>query len=73
MLVPAAMLEYVSMLQAHANYWTNETFADFVLATSALGDGEEEEEDYDDGKWEKSWEKARRNLLGDEDEEGKRK
>lgn len=57
MLVPAMMLEYVQMLQAHANYWHSEVFADFVLATACVDDGDQ-------------WGKARRTLgLNDDDDE----
>lgn len=57
MLVPAMMLEYVQMLQAHANYWHSEVFADFVLATACVDDGDQ-------------WGKARRTLgLNDDDDD----
>lgn len=34
--VPSSMLEYVGMLQAHATYLTNESFAEFLVATIGL-------------------------------------
>lgn len=52
LLMPAAMLEYVQMLRSHADYWHNETFADFIIATVHLREGDER------------WEKARGLLQG---------
>ncbi|CAO1632985.1 unnamed protein product [Sympodiomycopsis kandeliae] len=51
--VPSSMLEYVGMLQAHATYWTNEPFVEFLLATISF-------DDHDD----KDWKKVRDHLHG---------
>ncbi|CAO1636174.1 unnamed protein product [Parajaminaea phylloscopi] len=56
--IPTAMLEYVQMLQSHANYWYSETFADFIIATAHLEDGDER------------WVQARRLLHGGLEAEG---
>ena len=53
--VPSSMLEYVGMLQAHATYWTNDSFVDFLIATSGI-------ESASDAKWEK----VRETLYGKE-------
>lgn len=51
--VPSSMLEYVGMLQAHATYWTNDSFVDFLIATSGI-------ESANDARWEK----VRETLYG---------
>jgi hypothetical protein len=64
------LLEYLGMLQAHAAYWSNESFADLVLASSAAvleteyggtGGGGEEDEGTE------RWRRVRRRMFGEQD------
>ncbi|PWN18867.1 hypothetical protein BCV69DRAFT_284845 [Microstroma glucosiphilum] len=68
------LLEYLGMLQAHAAYWSNESFADLVLASSAAvleteggsegrAAGEERKED----EGEERWRRVRRRMFGEQD------